>query len=1356
MSLDFLAPEPIRDGDLPTQWKRFKKTFSQFLTATEKDTAEDKVKIAILLRCIGQRGNDIFESFKWQGGKSKTKYSDVIGQFDDFCQPRCNHVIKRHQLLSLKQGTQTIDEFVTALHKIARDCDLKAMYEAFVLQAFLLGIESDRLRRKLFEQSESVTLEQAISVCRAAEATTADLQSLKSDCTESVHAIRRPQKSLKKANTNPELNKHSSSRGNCSNCGQSHPPRQCPAYGQQCHGCLKYNHFSRMCRSKRQIHSVNQSDVVDSDSDESVLCIAIKEVNNKLLATIETNTKERNRAVKIVYQLDTAASCNILNLSDYLKLGSPQITECTTVLHMYDGSATTPMGKCELMVQNKQLSFYVMKTTNHSLLSMDTCLKLDLLAVNQEYVNLVNTANPVELNTILNDFSDVFSGLGCLPGEYEIKMDNSVKPIQNPTRKIPISMKNDVKKKIDSLVSKGVLEKVEHPTPWISNMVAVRKPNGTIRLCIDPVNLNKAILRNHHPMPVLEDILSDLNGAKIFSLCDAKDGFLQIKLSPSSTDLTTFWTPFGRYKWNRMPFGLSSSPEEFQRRLTEAIGNISGIAVVADDILIYGKGDTVSEAVQDHNSKLRQLLIRAREINLKLNKDKCRFLLPEIPYIGHIITQNGVKPDPNKVAAIKEMVTPADAEEVRRFLGHINYLAKFIPDLSAESEPLRRLVNLPKSEFCWGEDQIRAFQKLKEIVTSDRILKYFNPNKQIIIQTDASTVGLGAALMQEGLPVLFASRSLTKCEQNYAPLELECLAIVFAMNKFDQYVFGHPEVIIHTDHQPLETINKKSLLKAPKRLQSMLLLLQRYSFTVKYVPGVQQVTADMLSRAPLTDQNACTNQTREEVFQAWKANKVSEAVEHVDPTSDKMLTDSKYLAIRKETATDPILKQLAVQITHGWATPTSQLVDDLKKYHTFRDELAILDGVIYKANRVVIPKVLRRNILERLHSSHQGAAATIRRARNTVYWPNMSDDIHRHTSLCTACQYDAPKLQRETIRHHEIPNKLWCKVGIDLFSLQRQNFMVLSDYLSDFFEIEELVSTEASEVIKVCKKTFARFGVPELVHTDNGPQFTSAEFQKFSQEWDFKHTSSSPYHHQSNGKAESAVKVAKRLLKRAKDPYLALLEYRNTPTSDMSTSPVERILGRNTRSIVPQRLTNSDSDVLVLSEKFKKKAATEQYYNRAAKDLPVLKTGTPVLVRDFLSHKTKYLPGKIIDSLTDRSYTVRMDHNDTVVRRNRVHIRPQSVDTDQMELDTEVTLHQIPLDRQDMTNNESTAEYDRNRRTVHPNSEPIAAEPIAAEPIASEPRTAEPRATESRVTVPPEHYITRTGRQVRPPTRFNI
>ena len=481
---------------------------------------------------------------------------------------------------------------------------------------------------------------------------------------------------------------------------------------------------------------------------------------------------------------------------------SPKLTPSTASLRMYNDSKLKSLGEyhfsCRLRNQTHDLKFQVVDTKQHPLLCADTCQSLGLIELKtvdmEDNVDTVNAIlkNHVEernqYDDIIKEYHDVFEGLGCLPGKYHIGIYPNAQPVQHYPRKVPLALKSELKKKVGELVDKGIVARVSTPTEWISSMVVVKKPNK-LRICIDPKDLNKAIQRPHYPLPTIEEILPSLAKAKLFSVLDAKDGFWQVKLDEESSYLTTFWTPFGRYRWLRMPSGIASAPEEYQRRQHEVLEGLQGVEVIADDILVYGCGDTDDEAMADHDQNLRELLKRAREVNLKLNESKIQLRLKEVPYIGHLLTSDGLKPDPEKVRAVIEMPKPSSPLEVQRFLGFINYLAKFMPKLSEVCVPLR---NLPQKQakWTWSTTHDHAFQKIKDLITRQPVLRYFDVNKHVTIQCDASQRGLGATLLQQGQPVAFASRTMTSVEERYAQKEKECLAIVFACDKFEQYIFG--------------------------------------------------------------------------------------------------------------------------------------------------------------------------------------------------------------------------------------------------------------------------------------------------------------------------------------------------------------------------------------------------------------------------------------------------------------------------------------------------------------------------------------------------------------------------------------
>lgn len=399
-------------------------------------------------------------------------------------------------------------------------------------------------------------------------------------------------------------------------------------------------------------------------------------------------------------QLDTGSTVNVIGFRDLQRLlqdGNPALMPSNATLKLYDGTLIKPKGECDLKTVHEGhkhiLRFQVMETSHIPLLSAETCQKLNLLQINTNHViHNIDTKEvsdaPNTTDEIISMYDDVFDGLGCLPGELHLEIDPTVQPVQQLPRRIPIPIKSKIIKAIQQMEQKGVITKVTEPTPWISNMVVIEK-NDKLRICIDPTPLNKALLRSHFQIPTIEEILPEITNAKIFTVLDAKDGYWQIKLDEASSYLTTFWTPEGRYRWLRMPFGIKLAAEEYQRRQHEALQGLRGVSVIADDILVYGCGNTAKDAIADHDRNISALLQRAREVNLKLNRKKLRLKLPSVTYMGHLLTNEGLHPDPQKITAIQNMQTPTDIKSLQRLLGFVNYLSKFLPRLSDICEPLR-------------------------------------------------------------------------------------------------------------------------------------------------------------------------------------------------------------------------------------------------------------------------------------------------------------------------------------------------------------------------------------------------------------------------------------------------------------------------------------------------------------------------------------------------------------------------------------------------------------------------------------------------------------------------------------------
>uniref|UniRef100_A0A8C1UUH3 ribonuclease H n=1 Tax=Cyprinus carpio TaxID=7962 RepID=A0A8C1UUH3_CYPCA len=325
-------------------------------------------------------------------------------------------------------------------------------------------------------------------------------------------------------------------------------------------------------------------------------------------------------------------------------------------------------------------------------------------------------------------------------------------------------------------------------------------------------------------------------GAKVFTILDAKCGFWQIPLDEASSKLTTFMSPFGRYRFLRMPYGISTGIEVFQRSMEQLFAG-EPCEIVVDDILIWG------QTQEEHNDRLQQVLNKIRAINIKLNLDKCKFRVNSVQYVGHLLTADGVKPDNKKTKAACDMPTPQEKQALQQLLGMTNYLSKFIPQYSDITGPLRQLLH-QDSEWCWHETHDKAFARLKQALTNAPVLQYFDTPNMALVQYAYS----------EGRPVAFASRALMPTESLYAQIEKEMLALVFATKKIHDFIYGHP-VTVETDHQPLITILKKPLHTASPRLQGVMMKLHRYHLDVIFKHGKELFVANALSRAHLSTTN---------------------------------------------------------------------------------------------------------------------------------------------------------------------------------------------------------------------------------------------------------------------------------------------------------------------------------------------------------------------------------------------------------------------------------------------------------------------------------------------------------------------
>ena len=758
---------------------------------------------------------------------------------------------------------ETFDRFLLRLKTQAPDCELSTLKDELIKDMIVIGTSDSRLKDQLLRKTD-LKLADAVKYGKSAEVTRKNLALLKDDSEKRVHQLSKINKKGAKKNDKSDSRKNRDEVktdviNNCRFCSYSHKRGRCPAFNRKCNNCGEKGHFGNRCPEndgKDVKHIENHSSDSNSSSDEDIFFI--KEISgigdeDDQLEDI-WNVDLDVCGTMVTFKIDTGAQVNVLPKSQYNKLlKRPKLLKSSTKLKAYNGSSIPVAGKCIVTVthggESTSVSCVVAEIEAVPILGLKTSASLRL-------IERVMSVENVKVPAYVSEYADCFGELGTLPKKHHITIDRSVKPVVHAPRRIPIVIKDKLKTTIDKMEKLNVIEKITEPTDWVSSMVVVEKANGNLRICLDPKDLNKAIKREYYHMPTAEEIFGEMKGAKFFTKMDASNAYWQIVVDEESSKLLTFNTPFGRYKFKRLPFGIHSASEICQQQIGHILENIEGCANAQDDIIIWGKDRP--ELVE----RTKAVLTAVKKSGLKLNAAKCVYEVRDLQFLGHKISGDGIQVDPDKTDAIMKMEYPKDKKELQRFLGTINYLGKFIPNLSDETAILRTLL---KKENLWSFDSphMKSVDRLKELVSSSPVLKFFDSRRETRVTTDASKEGLGALLEQKfddgWHPIAYGSRSLTKSEVNYAPIELETLAVVFACNRFNVYLYGR-RFTVKSDHQPLKSIFSSVLANVPPRLQRFLLSLQKYDFDVEYVKGVENVVADAFSRNPLPNDGTEINE----------------------------------------------------------------------------------------------------------------------------------------------------------------------------------------------------------------------------------------------------------------------------------------------------------------------------------------------------------------------------------------------------------------------------------------------------------------------------------------------------------------
>lgn len=1256
----------IFDKNIHKNFEIFLRSLDIYMSATGLNGKDEKTKIAIFLNLAGEEAQIKFQTFDLSEQK-RQKYEEVVNAFQEYCRPLRNETFDRYKFFTrIQQEGESFDNFITDIKILASTCNFGNLEKSLLRDKIVSGILDLSIQERLLQQSR-LTLEKAEEICRGSEISKRQVKELKNH--KEVDLIQRKTRSdrPKSAQVSNKLINNNVNKNNydCLKYGRNHGPKNCPAFGKLCQFCSKPNHFSVGCKYKtnsrkfnqpsksgytpqfkKRVHEVNDSSNNHNNdtSDEDSPFIDSIEISIDNVEENKNGSKAVWRVPVIInsqtvnFKLDTGADCNCMSISTYEKLGLKRgnVIDTGVSIITYSNVKVKCLGyavvQCIVKGARYNVKIYIVETKNIPILGLNACIKMNLIK------RIETLQSFSDKDSFINNNLELFEGTGKIPFQYKIMLKQKAEPHVSGCRRIPETVKNKLKDTLDDLVKRDIIMKVEEPTEWVNNIVIVEKPNGSLRICLDPLHLNKNIIPDQFPIPTLEDLAVKLKDKSIFTVIDLKEGFYQIPLEKESMKYTCFLTPFGKFCFRRLPFGLKVSPEVFQRTIEKIFGDLK-VGIYFDDLIIGGA------TVEEHDSVLFEVLKRAKKYGIKFNRNKVQFKVHEVKYLGQIFSSTGISPDSNYIQAVLNIQTPNDKKQLLRIIGMLNYLTKYIPNLSNFLSPLRELIkkNMP---FVWNDNHTKILNDIKKYITQMPQLQIFDPNHQIVVQTDASKNGLGGCLLQRGKPVAFCSRAMTEAETRYPQIDKELLAICFSLEKFHNFVYGR-KILVNTDHRPLVSICKKDFYKVSGRLQRLKLRLLKYNFDVEYLPGKYMYIADLLSRSFLKENTDNKSQV--------DTNFIVHSVDIELSISDVTLT-----RLRNATRNDSTLKQIITFCNNSWPLKSQLPINsELLTFFKIQDSLHSRGGLLFLDHKLVVPNSLRYAMLEKLHTAHLGIEKTKRRARKIFYWPNMSTDIQKFISKCSVCLKYSRNNVKEPMIPHDRPNLPFNKIASDIFTYGGSDYLVVVDYFSNWIEMNPLKYKSALEVIKHFKRIFSTFGIPKEVIADNVP-YNSLEFKKFSKQWDFALVTSSPRYPKSNGLAERAVGICKDMLKKSSesdtDIHLALLDYRTTPLSGLNLSPTELLNNRLLRTTLPVTSNILSENPKVDKKKiFNHRHRNCKNYNSSAKTRSEFKIGESII---FKKEQCRYWQqGEIVEkSTTPRSYLVK-DEFGKIFRRNSSFIK---------------------------------------------------------------------------------------------------
>lgn len=1188
-----------------------------YLLRLNKTPAEEKV-LFLMANCGGVLYKIIFQVIAPKKPEEMT-FDEIKDKLLHYFDPKCGMHGQRLKFRQrIQKDDENVSEFIVAIKSMTQFCEFGNFLDEAMRDQLIFGMKDQKMRTTIMNEKD-LDFEKACEIVTNMEATRNASRCISSG---EISALSR------------------NDNGNRSVFSRLNAKPKSRFANMICNFCKKRGHSERFCHKKNANQNKktrNGNNNVRHTSENSEV-EDIRFINNVLsTGPVFVDVSTNGKSIKM--EIDTGACESVISLSDknnYFR--DVSINKCDKSLFAVSGQINI-VGKITVKVNDFHrenithvLEFIVINVSRKFVPLMGRAW-LDILfpewrkdfKINSLALEDVEKRNIVE--TFKAKYPQMFSEQASEPiknFKIHIKLKESAKPIFFRAYTVPYGLLDKVETEIKRLCALNIIYPVRH-SDWASPIVIVSKSNGSIRICVDcKVTINKFLETDHYPLPRIDDILAKLSGATYFCILDLREAFQQMAVDEKSQEYLTINTHLGLFRFKRLVFGVSFAPTRFQHVMDQITQGLKFTICFIDDLLIGGH--TLEECKQN----LVNAIERLAQYNVKIRAEKCRFFEKRILYLGHEISAEGIRPNPDKIRAITNAPKPKDLQQLKSYLGLLNYYGRFIPNLSSELSSLYKLTRREET-FLWSNECDESFERSKKLLLENGLLAHYDPTKEIILHCDASPYGLGAILSHKidgkERPVLFVSCSLTQAQKNYAHLHREALAIVFAVKKFHKYIYGK-KFTIYSDHQPLKEIfnEHKATPIAASRLQRWAIFLAMYDYKIVYKKGSKMNNADALSRLPLPDENKIESQN---IHAAMNLNLI-----------DKQLID-------EHSKGDKILMKVYQAISADWKDVDSK---QLSQYHSKKSMLSVEDNCIFYGDRLIIPSSLRTEVLKLLHDTHIGMFRMKLAAKNYVWWPGIDSDIEEFVKQCFACQSTQETKSPVALSTWRNAERFFERVHLDFFHFNQKTFLIVVDAFSKWFDVKTMKATNCDALTEILRNIFAYFGLPDIIVSDNGPPFSSNEFRKFCGDNGILCWKSPPYHPQSNGCAERGVRTVKQYLRKIlvegnRNITLELrlqnflVKYRNTPVASTGVSPSEQIFihRRKTLLDVLNRKPNRPNIVSKIAVNTKPEAHSESKFIE-------YELNEDILYKSEFKTYAKWIRGKIIEVLSKFRYKIKLNN----------------------------------------------------------------------------------------------------------------